>query len=585
MTDDVGRLRNTLDAVAPQDRYDRSRSPTQGRRHGYVQQTPATQAPEGLSQHEQELIRHVMQSMQPGVAPVVASVADVRRVAQTQVYASAAQAAPTNLGAHRPPMVSTVPASVQLGAAAQPPGPIPAAGIVSSMYAMPAPSPAPVTANGAGYSTWPTSVGHVPVSYGTTSSPGYGQPPAAYPAGYGYGPATVSMGQMPYMQAPTVAPPAPAPTSVSNQFSAGYGYPSQGTAAYGDGHAADSAGYRGYPQAPGPDRNRFNPGLWRLRYNGSNVALTNYLGQLEAVAAREGWTDEDMGVVLLSSLEGVATQVIANLPPQCASYSVISQKLREMFAPAANVRAYEKEFRARRRKVGESSSEYALALQGLGRKAYPSLGPDDFQDKLVTQFIEGQPHYISYVMSTFERRTLEEAVAATVSVEMTAQSRQAPQPPQTPRAGRRATSRQASIWEAQPPTPPVSYADPAAQPADYGQPATAQAQETVPEEESEDDFDEEGYDATVAGLIAQLAGIELPGSALCSAATGAGAGRPCYFREDTGHFWLQCPGLLRVLRSKGFKGNLPDFRQQWQPRQIPPRGPQGQGKPPYKRGN
>ena len=442
--DEVSRLSLTLGTLAPQGRYDRGRSPAAGpsRKDRHRSLSPhRAPRPEELSVREQELIKQALAEFartQPMTAAPVSPAPTTVGYAQT---ASPVKAPASNTTQPRVPMYVGPSVASTVG------GSFPAAAAANTQSA------AAVSFLGSASTTGYPGYSQQPAS-NMVSQPGYPQTPAAPAAGY-----------MGYSQGPATAvsnPVAPQPLQPSNVLPAhtGLGPSMSGPPAFGDGQSTVGDGYHGGYDTAEP-RRRVNPPPWRLKYNGSNVDLSNFLGQLEAYADNAGWTDGDMGVVLLSSLEGVATQVLANLPPRCSSYAVISQKLRDMFAPTASLRAFEKEFQARLRREGESASDYSLALQGLGRKAYPNLIQADFQVKLVNQFIDGQPYYIKYALSAHEKHTLAEAVAAAISVESTMQSRQGPQPPSMLSRNKGAAVKQA-FWDAMPPIGPDSFATPRA---------------------------------------------------------------------------------------------------------------------------
>ena len=131
---------------------------------------------------------------------------------------------------------------------------------------------------------------------------------------------------------------------------------------------------------------------------------------------REGHCPSLQPGVLLSSLEGGAVRVIANIPPGCVSYTTVAQQLCEMFTPEANIIAYKAQFQCRMRSASEDAHAYAMSLRDLATKAYLDMGHQGIESMLVDQYIKGQPP-IRLDLASSPHRMLQEAVAATIRLE------------------------------------------------------------------------------------------------------------------------------------------------------------------------
>ena len=290
---------------------------------------------------------------------------------------------------------------------------------------------------------------------------------------------------------------------------------------------------------------RANTSIWRLRYDGKSVDLENYLAQLDAVSAVRGWDDSEKGALLLASLEGNASRVMSNIPKGCVSYLVISQRLRQMFAPEANVVAYKAQFQCRARGANEGAHEYSLVLRELAHKAYPRMDHESLEQLVLDQFVKGQPTYIRFALASGCHTHLERAVATAIQLEAYARDPAVPTPPATSGNRRdRSANTRAGWGYNQPPAHPRDW--PGLEFAPGPQITSAYQTETVEPEAPED------ISASLAEVISDMAGLEFSGLAT-SQATQASV---CYFCGDPGHYWMKCPALLRKLRERGFKGSF-----------------------------
>jgi hypothetical protein len=413
---------------------------------------------------------------------------------------------------------------------------------------------------------------------GPSSNPSdpWGAVPAVYPQGHvgyqpqAYAPATptwpANVPPTPSYQALGMITP-PAYPTVYPQWGPQYYQPIMGQGDFGQqGHTLPVGGSRSVSQIraadttvdPPPTRSRSyttprtssdsdtgcNPAHWRLRFNGSNVDLENYLAQFETVASRGNWHDDDMGSVLIGSLEGNATKVMSQLPRGCTSYNFIANKLRLMFAPEANVIAYRSQFQCRTRGPTETATEFSMALQELAAKGYPHMDHGTLQQMLVDQFIRGQPRYIKFALASGTHQTLEAVVAAGIRLETYAQDQPLPDPP------RQGASRPQRAIRA---APMYSHNDYANWPEFEGDNAASQSGDYSDSSEVVSPSEDPGLE--IADYMSQIAGIDFPGLAHARAAGAMQRGPPkCYFCQKPGHVLLQCRQLLQKLRELGYTG-------------------------------
>ena len=232
---------------------------------------------------------------------------------------------------------------------------------------------------------------------------------------------------------------------------------------------------------------------------------------------------------LASSLEGDAARVMANIPRGCVSYTVVSQKLREMFAPEANVLAYKAQFQCRSRGDDEGAHEFSLSLRDLACKAYPDMDHKNVESMLLDQFIKGQPSYIRFALAGASHKVLQEAVAATIKVEAYARNTAPAQPTEPVRRATRAAAHHVRSALAAPPAPPTwpTYDTEWSGPESFA----AQAETEGPDLEATDDD-------LHAELIAQLLGLDIDAASWCRAATPGAAPRICFFCEKPGYVAL-----------------------------------------------
>ena len=127
-------------------------------------------------------------------------------------------------------------------------------------------------------------------------------------------------------------------------------------------------------------------------FSGTETELKDWLCYFEVIAKHNGWTEEDKGFHLATSLRGKAQQVLQDLPAgEIDKYSSILQALKTRFDPEEQENTKRKEFRSRQKAKEETMTEYGFAISRLAKSAYPKM-PDEYREDLaVEQFIEGLP--------------------------------------------------------------------------------------------------------------------------------------------------------------------------------------------------
>ena len=127
-------------------------------------------------------------------------------------------------------------------------------------------------------------------------------------------------------------------------------------------------------------------------FSGTKSDLQDYLRHFEIVSRMNGWSEEEMGPVLASSLRGSAQQVLGDLPPgEMENFQAILRALKRRFDPDGRESLRKSEFRARIKRKNESVSEYGFALNRLATSAFPKMTQEAREDLIIDQFILGLP--------------------------------------------------------------------------------------------------------------------------------------------------------------------------------------------------
>jgi hypothetical protein len=106
-------------------------------------------------------------------------------------------------------------------------------------------------------------------------------------------------------------------------------------------------------------------------YDGK-VPWNAYLAQFSIAAEINGWTDEEKGRYLATSLTGPALQILGNLPDeQRRSYTRLVSALEARFSEGRSAEKAKVTLTGRRQRKDESLAELAADIEGLIHQAYP----------------------------------------------------------------------------------------------------------------------------------------------------------------------------------------------------------------------
>ena len=96
----------------------------------------------------------------------------------------------------------------------------------------------------------------------------------------------------------------------------------------------------------------------------------DYLSQFEPIAELHGWTPEEIGVTLLSKLEGGALTIAATVKRK--TYKNLVAKLTTHFSPDEQETSLQ-QLQTRKQKKDETYATVAASIEKLAQKAYPQV--------------------------------------------------------------------------------------------------------------------------------------------------------------------------------------------------------------------
>lgn len=133
--------------------------------------------------------------------------------------------------------------------------------------------------------------------------------------------------------------------------------------------------YENYGNRFEPKRsNRFRKYKEPDVYNADNTEWPDYLCHFEQVAMWNEWTDAEKATQLSMSLRGRAQRVLSELSyRELGNYSELKCALTQRFSLPERETAHRCEFRTRRRKSGETVSEYGYSLRRLAESSLPNI--------------------------------------------------------------------------------------------------------------------------------------------------------------------------------------------------------------------
>ena len=127
-------------------------------------------------------------------------------------------------------------------------------------------------------------------------------------------------------------------------------------------------------------------------FSGSKSDLKDWLCHFDIVSRWNGWTEEEKGSNLASSLRGSAQQILRDLPAdEMENYQSILHALKRRFDPEERESLRKMEFRNRVKHKDESVADYGFALNRLANSAYPRMPQEAREDLTIDQFISGLP--------------------------------------------------------------------------------------------------------------------------------------------------------------------------------------------------
>ena len=118
--------------------------------------------------------------------------------------------------------------------------------------------------------------------------------------------------------------------------------------------------------------------------------VATWLAHFGHCAAANAWPAPQQRAMLLVRIQGAALQFVLGLANLAnLTFAQLSAQLTGRFAPAGNIALHRAEFRAKRRRAGETLASFGADISKLGRAAYPAL-PHAVQTELARdQFIDG----------------------------------------------------------------------------------------------------------------------------------------------------------------------------------------------------
>ena len=122
--------------------------------------------------------------------------------------------------------------------------------------------------------------------------------------------------------------------------------------------------------------------------SGSDLEL--WLKRFELYARQPSIAEDQWSKELISLLGDEPFRVVAQLGLlESTNYKTVVETLRQQFSPKGNELEWQHRLQTRTQRSAEQLVEYAGALRVLADKAYPSWSPEQRQEVLRNQFIQG----------------------------------------------------------------------------------------------------------------------------------------------------------------------------------------------------
>jgi hypothetical protein len=110
--------------------------------------------------------------------------------------------------------------------------------------------------------------------------------------------------------------------------------------------------------------------------------------QFETVKEHNCWTPQEKSTYLITALQGRAADVIHGIPIN-ATYEATLQTLEDRFGDEHFAVAYRSQLNSRRQRAGESWQEFAIAIEQLAHRAYPTLPEEYIKQESGRAFVDG----------------------------------------------------------------------------------------------------------------------------------------------------------------------------------------------------
>jgi hypothetical protein len=97
--------------------------------------------------------------------------------------------------------------------------------------------------------------------------------------------------------------------------------------------------------------------------------------QFETLAEHSHWTHQEKATYFITDFKGWAADVLHGIPTNATCEETL-QALEDRFGDQQFAAAYRSQLKAKTQKVGETSQEFAMAIEHLAHGAYPTLPQD-----------------------------------------------------------------------------------------------------------------------------------------------------------------------------------------------------------------
>ena len=160
-----------------------------------------------------------------------------------------------------------------------------------------------------------------------------------------------------------------------------------------------------------------HPMSWRKSYSGAESGpLDRYIAQFRVYADHAQMDERAMVATILASLEGDAARVCESVHPN-DGWDTVIDKLRRVCDPPGRRGMLATTFEQCRRQQGETPDAFAHRLKDLGQRAFPQCTTIDMEERVLRQYVKGQPSSLRVHMAGRELRDLDRAVNTVLEIE------------------------------------------------------------------------------------------------------------------------------------------------------------------------